>query len=191
MVEYLVQNWQDAFDKCFSLYLQIKTADYVPDMIVGIARGGWVPARLLADFMGTKNTLNIKVEAYELIGETDVEAKITQDITSNIEGKSILVVDDIADTGSSLEVVIESLVAKKVKDYRIATLYYKDKSSIIPDFYCQLTSAWVVFPWEIFETLSELRENLASEGKSVDEMKSQFREIGLPPQLIESYFNHY
>ena len=188
MVNYLILNWQDSYDKIFYLYEKIKTTGYVPDIIVGIARGGWIPARLLADFYNIKDTANIKVEAYEFIAETDVEAKITQDINIQVKGKKILIVDDIADSGSSLKVVWDDLTKKGVKDITAATLFYKPSSIITPQHYISETNDWVVFPWEIFETIKELAEGM--QDMELEEININFKNIGLPASMVEVYFSY-
>jgi hypothetical protein len=50
-LEFKVQNWQQAYDDCFLLYEMIRDVNYQPEIIVGIARGGWIPARFLTSFM--------------------------------------------------------------------------------------------------------------------------------------------
>lgn len=188
MVEYLVQNWQDSFDQCYFVYEQIITANFKPDVVIGVARGGWIPGRLLADFLHIKETVNIKVEAYELIGETNVEASVTQDINVNIEGKKVLVVDDIADSGKSLVAVYNSLKEKHPETVKTATIYYKPRSAIKPDFFAEETTAWVIFPWELFETMNELEQNFTSNGFSIEDIKLKFKQIGLPAYMVNSYF---
>ncbi|MHA2254387.1 MAG: phosphoribosyltransferase [Candidatus Kariarchaeaceae archaeon] len=190
MVEYLIFNWQDAYDKIFRLYEQLKNSKYEPDIIVGVARGGWIPARLIADFYCLKVTANIKVEAYELIGETDVEAKITQDINIKVGGKKLLIVDDIADSGASLKVVLDKLKVDNPAEIKTATLFYKPHSVIKPDHFVEQTNSWVVFPWEIFETIQELSSNMKADGKSLAEIKEELKNIGLPAGMVEVYFSY-
>lgn len=189
MVEYLIQNWQDAYDQCFYLYEQIEKSGFKPDVIIGIARGGWIPGRLLADFLHLKETVNIKVEAYEVIGETEVEASITQDINVNIEGKNVLVVDDIADSGESLAAVHGSLLKRNPLSVKTTTIYYKPRSTIKPDFFAEETTAWVIFPWEIFETIKELNTNFISDGLNLEQRKEKLKRIGLPTPIVNSYFD--
>jgi len=157
---------------------------------VGVARGGWIPARLVADFFSIRFTVNIKVEGYEVIGEMNVEPIITQDVTINIKGKKVLVLDDIADTGASLKVVLESLKAKGVKVVKIATIFYKSSSIIKPDYYLEETDAWVIFAWEYFETISELSKLWKREGMNLSEVKEKFKAINIPPAIVESHFEH-
>ncbi len=188
MVEYLILNWQDSYDKMFWLFEKIKASGFFPDIIVGIARGGWIPARLLADFYKIKDTANIKVEAYEFIGDTNVEAKITQDINVGVEGKKLLVVDDVADTGASLKLVLDRLKNQDIKEMKTATIFYKPKSVIQPDFFVAETSKWIIFPWEIFETIDEITQTMKMENKGLEEIKIELKNIGLPASMVEIYF---
>ncbi|MHA2503882.1 MAG: phosphoribosyltransferase, partial [Candidatus Kariarchaeaceae archaeon] len=164
MVEFLVQNWQETYDQTYKLFEKIHDDGFHPEVIVGIARGGWIPGRLLSDFFGLRFTANVKVEAYHLIGEMDEEAKITQPINANIEGKSILVVDDIADSGSSMNVVLEDLKSRGVGEIKTATLFYKPRSIVKPDYFIEETTKWVIFGWEFFETIKELGEMWSADG---------------------------
>ena len=188
MIEFLVQNWQESYDQTYRLFEQIRENDFTPEVIVGIARGGWIPARLLSDFFALKFTANVKVEAYQLIGEMDAEAKITQRINAKIDGRKILVVDDIADSGSSLQAVLEDLKTHNVSEVRTATLFYKAHSVIKPDYYIEETKKWVVFAWEFFETIQELDQLWTSEGMERNEIISKLKEIGIPAVMINSYY---
>jgi hypoxanthine phosphoribosyltransferase len=188
MTDFYVQNWQQAYDETYYLFEKIRNSGYQPDIVVGIARGGWIPARLLADFFSLKQTANIKVEAYQLIGEIDVEPKITQDINAPVTGKNVLIVDDIADSGSSLDAVIRKMQDEGVKEMKTATLYYKSRSIIHPDYYVGETDAWVIFPWEIYETIHEFIGMWTAEGMTQSEIIEKCKSIGLPAGMVNSYF---
>ena len=188
-MEYIVQNWQQVFDDTYFLYEKIRDTGFQPDIIVGIARGGWIPARLMADFFHLKQTANVKVETYQMIGETDVEAKITQTITENIEGKNVLVVDDVTDSGATLNAVLDLLKNKRPASIKTAMLYFKPRSTIIPDFYIHETTAWVVFSWSMYEALSDFERIWAGEGLTLREIINKCKEIGMPSTVINSYFN--
>ncbi|MDH5401019.1 MAG: phosphoribosyltransferase [Candidatus Heimdallarchaeota archaeon] len=187
-MEYLVQNWQDTFDKTFFLFEQIHQSGFIPDIIVGIARGGWVPSRLLADFFFIKMTANIKIEAYEQIGKMDSTVKIIQDINIDVKAKKVLIVDDIADSGLSLELAINSLEEKGCNEIKTVTLYYKEQSKIIPDYYATKTNAWVIFPWEYFESIKELNQLFSQEGLGKEEIIMKLKTIGIPSTIVNSYF---
>ncbi|MBS7618965.1 phosphoribosyltransferase, partial [Candidatus Bathyarchaeota archaeon] len=99
---YEAPSWDEIYEMCLDLASMIKASGFKPDLIVGIARGGWIPARLLSDFLNNPNITSIKVEFYLDIGKTKDEPTITQDIQVPVNEKKVLLVDDVADTGKSL-----------------------------------------------------------------------------------------
>src|SRR3989454_4660270 len=93
-----------AYEMMIELARQIKSAGYSPEVIVGVSRGGWPPARVMSDLLENPNLANMKVEFYKNIGVTAQRPKITQPVTSEVVGKRVLVVDDVTDSGHSLRV---------------------------------------------------------------------------------------
>lgn len=144
---------------CYLLAKKIKKARFFPEMIVGICRGGWVPARYLADLLGDiKNMANMKAEFYTGIEKTKRGVVITQPVSANVKGKRVLLVDDVADTGVTLKKAVGHLKKKGAKEVRVAALHYKPWSILKPDFYVKKTKAWIIYPWMVRENLEELRE---------------------------------
>jgi hypoxanthine phosphoribosyltransferase len=73
----------------------------------------------------------------------------TPDILFENWGGSILICDDIADSGRTLEFLADKISTyPQIKRFTTVTLYYKAHSVFIPDFYVIETNKWVVFPWE-------------------------------------------
>ena len=190
-MKFEVLSWEETFSKTRELFGKIIESGFKPDIIVGIARGGWIPARLLADYFRSKNTANIKVEGYHQIGDLQTEPKITQDLNYPVENQKILIVDDIADSGESLEIVKNGLLQKNAKEIKIATLYYKNRSKVIPDYYIFETDAWVIFSWEYYETISELYAKWKGEGLTKPEIIEKLIQVGIPSNLINEFQNHY
>lgn len=186
---YLIQSWEDSYNANLFLYEKMLRDGFVPEVILGVARGGWIPGRLLADFFKISWTSNIKVEFYKNIGETKEKPEITQKPNTNLEGKRIVVVDDVADTGKSLQVVSEFLEEQGIHDYKIATLFYKPQSAVVPDYYFKTTSKWVVFPWERFEFIDEYLKTHSEE--DISSIRFKMKELGIPPGIIDNYFEVY
>ena len=67
----------------------------------------------LASYQGTETTGKV----HQLIG-----------LTENIEGRTVIILEDIVDTGITLGKLIETLKAYKPKAVKIATLLYKPDS---------------------------------------------------------------
>ena len=136
-----------------------------PDIILGIARGGLIPAGSLGYALSVKNTYVMNVEYY-----TDVDERLEVPTILppylelvNLERADILVVDDVADTGHTLRMVHE-FVAGKVASARTAVLYEKPPSVIKSDYVWRRTSKWINFPWS-----SEAPVAAPKQGKAVSE----------------------
>lgn len=86
-----------------------------------------------------------------------VRVHATDYLVSRLEAEDeLLIVDDVFDSGRSLEAVIEELTRRCRRNLpekiRIATVYYKPqrrRTALVPDFYVHETSRWLVFPHEI------------------------------------------
>lgn len=182
-----VPSWEQIYGMLLSLAEKIKVNGFKPDVIVGVCRGGWPPARVISDLLENAELANVKAEFYLGVGETKGEPVITQPVSTSVRGKNVLVVDEVADTGKSLRLVKEHLMERGASQVKIATIYYKPWSIIIPDYYEKETSLWIVFPWEIKETVRKLVEKCRREGKAFSEEKRKLVEAGLDAELIERF----
>jgi len=188
MVDYEIVSWDQSYQMTFYLFEKITDDEFFPDVIVGIARGGWIPARLLADFYGNKRTANIKIEFYDNTSRASDNPIITQEISENVESKIVLVVDDVADSGKSLIAAVEHVKNMNPKEIRTATLYYKKHSLLKPDYYIRETQSWVVYPWEYGEFVAYLYKQMR-DTMNVKEISKRLKDIGIPPSLVEAYFS--
>jgi hypoxanthine phosphoribosyltransferase len=188
-MEYLAPSWEEIYNLCLDLADEIKKNKFNPEVIVGIARGGWIPARILSDLLGNSYTANIKIDFYRGVGETKERPIITQTISTIVEGKKVLIADDVADSGKSLKVAKEHLEQCGATQVKIATIYYKPWSIIKPDFYIKETEAWIIFPWERKEFVSKMMESLRAKGLSHDEIMKEIEKSGIPKDLITRFIN--
>ena len=154
----------------FTLARKIYENGFKPNFLIGIWRGGTPPGIAIHEFFVFKGCKSyhtaIKVESYlgiEQRKEAIVEG--LEKVTPRLKpGDRLLIVDDIFDTGKSIEAVKNTL-AETVHcpiQVKVATVYYRPDKNItnfIPDYYLKTVYEWVVFPHEL-EGLSEkeLRE---------------------------------
>ncbi len=188
--DFLVQTWEESYTSALAMFEMVKQSGFTPDVILGVARGGWVPARLLADFFRIKETANIKIDFYNDINTREEEPRITQ-AAPDLSGKKILVVDDVADTGKSLQKVLEQLEQMANCEYRTLTIYYKPHSIIKPDYYLVETTKWVIFGWERFEFMAQFRNLLKGEGKDETYIRQKLKKLGFHPGEIKIFFETY
>ena len=119
------------------------------DCIVGIGRGGWVPAVYLSDRLAVKSLYGMKVDFYNGAKRMRKPLVTQKPPLEYIKG-NVLIVDDVADTGVTL-ILAKKLLKKYAKEIRTATLHYKPHSRIKPDFFVQETEKWVVYPYQTTE----------------------------------------
>jgi hypoxanthine phosphoribosyltransferase len=148
-------SWGELEEMCRLLSLRIRRSRYKPDCIIGIARGGWVPARLLSDFLANKHLGSMRVEFYVRAGVRLPRPVIRQKPSISVKGKRVLLVDDVSDSGRSLEVAKAHLARRGAREVRVATLHKKPGTVFEPDYYVGKTSAWIMYPWEKNEVKHE------------------------------------
>ena len=177
-----VPTWNQIYAMLLRQAEKIRCSGFKPDVIVGVARGGWVPARVLSDLLGIHALGTMRVEFYLSFAETRNEPVLTQGVSVDVTGKKVLLVDDVADTGESLRLAIEHLQEQGAVEVRFATVYRKPSSVVTPDFYEKETGSWVVFPWDTKETV---RKILEKHGGTVSVDVAKLVKAGLPKKLVE------
>ncbi len=176
--KFLPVTWDDITLSTLRLARKVVEAHAVPDMLVGILRGGWVVARLLSDYLGVNSVEAVGIRFYKGVGERHERPVITRPLTADVGEKKVLIVDDVADSGKTLQITIELLQLYGPKEVKTASIYVKPTTVIVPDFYVIETDAWIIFPWEYAEVLRNL---IKSKGLSLnaDSLNYVMREVGL------------
>lgn len=149
-------SWDEMAEMCERLSSKITSSGFAPDVIVGVSRGGLVPARLLSDVLGVRELFVARISFYTGVGKAAAAPKVVQPLTERLDGKRVLLVDDVSDTGRSLVVAKGHLSQMGAKEVRVATLHFKPHSRLRPDFFVDETEAWLVYPWERHESAKEL-----------------------------------
>lgn len=185
--EFEAPMWNQIYKMLLNLAEKIRKNGFKPDVIVGVSRGGWPPARVLSDLLDNPNLANVKAEFYLGVAETKEEPVLTQPVSTTVSGKRVLVVDEIADTGESLKLVKAHLIERGAVEVKIATIYYKPWSIVTPDYYEKKTSNWVIFPWEIKETIHKIVKRYKEE-KIVREKMEKLVKAGIAAKLVEKFW---
>ncbi|MBI5619760.1 phosphoribosyltransferase [Candidatus Gottesmanbacteria bacterium] len=181
-IEYLPVSWQQYHAYAQQLAEEILTKDGPVDEIVAISRGGLTSGHLLSDL------LRIPISTFSIQSYTDIqkqgEVTITAGLQTSIEGKLVLLVDDVSDTGKTLVRALEYLKDFKPKKITTATMFYKPHSVFKPDFYAQETSRWILFPYEPTEMISLIFTAKKKEGKSEKEITAFLKSLNYTPERI-------
>lgn len=184
-VTYLVPTWNDMNELAFEVSNQIREQDQKFDRIVTLAKGGWPMTRSLVDFLSIPKVASIGVKFYSDIGEHLDKPQIYQDIPVSVEGETVLLFDDVADSGESLIFTKKYLKQKGVEEIKTATLFYKPHSKLKPDYFAAKTSAWIVFPFEPFEIMQQLTRKWSEQGLKPKEIEHRFKQMKFAPDFIE------
>ena len=153
-----IVTFNEVYSMVERVSVDVATSGYKPTTIVGLARGGWVPARLMCDFLGITDLISLKVEHWLQTGKTKDEATIRYPLTVELKGKTLLIVDDIADTGKSLITSLEYLKKFTPDGMRVATMQYIPQSKYKPDYFAEEVNVWkwFIYPWNWIEDTSTL-----------------------------------
>ena len=137
------------------LHNQLVRANYVPDFIMPIARGGIIPAGILGQYYPEARYYLIQTKSYVDKTANSVTIFIPKSIAKDIDKSSkILIVDDIYDTGNTLQEVRNVLKDNGIKNnIATATLYLREEATGTPDFFVESIKkkVWLNFPWELKE----------------------------------------
>jgi hypoxanthine phosphoribosyltransferase len=143
-----VLTWETFGDATREVAQQVVDSGFAPDMVIAIARGGLIPGGALAYAMGVKAAGTLNVEFYKDVGETLPQPVVLEPLldTNALVGKKLLLVDDVADSGRTLALVVGMLEAY-ASEIRTAVIYTKPRTIITPDFRWKETAKWINFPW--------------------------------------------
>jgi hypoxanthine phosphoribosyltransferase len=143
-----VMTWPELGAAARQLAETVHGDGFRPDIILAIARGGLLPAAAVAYALGVKNTYTMNVEFY-----TDIDQRLDVPMVLppvpeliDVGHADLLIVDDVADTGATLDVV-QRFCEGKVADVRTAVLYEKSRSIVKCDYVWRRTDRWITFPW--------------------------------------------
>jgi uncharacterized protein len=140
-----------------ALAQQVVDSGYRPTIVLGVARGGLLPAATIAYALNVKNLFTVNVEFYTGIDER-LEFPVMLPPLLNvvdIAGATVLVADDVADTGATLRLV-KDFCAEHVADVRCAVLYEKPRSTVKCEYVWRRTDRWIDFPWSALPPVTPL-----------------------------------
>lgn len=160
-------SWERSAELARTLAKKVIESGYMPDLVIAIARGGFVPARIVCDHLLINDLASIKVEHWGIATRKSEKARITHPLSMDIHGKKVLVVDDVTDTGETMSLILEYLRSLLPVDARVGVLHHKTCSHFVPDYIAEVQPEWrwIVYPWAINEDLAGFSSKILSEGE--------------------------
>lgn len=177
---------QQLLEDSFMLAWRVFESGYRPDYIVGVWRGGapvGIAVQELLDVLGVKaDHIAIRTSSYTGIAERSRHVQVhgLNYLIRRLESEnSLLIVDDVHDSGFSIDQTIKDLRAackKNTPEIRIATPYFKpdrNQTGRIPDYYLHETDDWLVFPHELDGlSTAEIRANKPELASIIDQVEA-------------------
>ena len=186
-------SWQRVYEMCRTLAKAIRENDFRPDIIIAIARGGYVPARVLCDFLEIGTLTGFRIEHYKAGASKQPETKITSGLGMDITGMKVLLVDDVSDTGDTLAKAVPYLIAQGAAEVKTALLLHKVGSTVIPDFYAEriIEWHWIIYPWAVIEDIDAFLKRLPTppqtEKEAADRLEKDYG-MRVPLPVLEDIF---
>ena len=171
------------------LVRKIIESGFRPQLIVAIGRGGWVPGRILSDFLGQMDLTSFKIEHYRDTRKAKA-AQVRYPLAAEVAGRRVLLVDDVADSGETFAVALEHLHSRgPPAELRTAVLHYKTVSSFVPDYHGQkvVKWRWIIYPWAVAEDVGSFIRAMQPRPTSPDEAARRLAAehgIRLPRKLL-------
>jgi len=176
------QLLEDSFQLAWKVY----ESGFRPNYIVGVWRGGapvGIAVQELLHVLGLPSDhIAIRTSSYTSIGKRSKEVSVygLNYVIKKLESEdSLLIVDDVFDTGLSISQVISDLKTackKNTPDIKIATPYFKpsnNRTKIKPDFYIHESDNWLVFPHELDGlNFEEIKKNKPEMKNLIDKITS-------------------
>ena len=161
LIERETLTWDGFGEATRDLAREIIDSGFVPEVVVAIARGGLLPAGAIAYGLGVKNCGAINMEFYTGIGTVlDAPEVLPPELDMDyLDGRRVLLVDDVADSGRTLALAVQ-LLKEKGADVRSVTIYTKSSTIIQPDYAWKDTDRWINFPWSYKGTVVEEDQGL-------------------------------
>lgn len=143
-----ILTWERFGSASRELSQAVVDSGFEPQIVIAVARGGLTLAGAMTYALGVKLSDAINVEFYTDVNETLADPVLLAPLldTESVAGQRILVVDDVADSGRTLGLVLK-LLRGFGAEVRSAVLYSKPRSVVAPDFAWKGTDRWIVFPW--------------------------------------------
>jgi len=187
-----VVSWARVCRLASKLACAIRAADFHPDIVVAIARGGYVPARLLCDQLDLYNLVSLRIAHYTG-AEKSGQARMVSPLGVDVRNKNVLLVDDVSDSGDTLQLALDNLRAQGPRQLRVAVLHHKQVASLVPDFYAKrvIRWRWITYPWAVVEDLSGFIRRMHPRPATLEEAAVRLQQdyrIRVSRQILEDVF---
>ena len=182
-------SWEEIVEWSRGLAEKILASGYRPDAVVAVARGGYVPARLLCDFLDVTDLLSVQSQHWVEAARAAERAVLKYPYKVDMSGRRLLLVDDIVDTGETLLLARDYIEREwRPAEVRIAVLQWiSSVAKFKPDYYHVEVRDWTWFqyPWTRLEDTQQFIKRILTEDERLRGKRSVER------SLLEQVFREW
>jgi hypoxanthine phosphoribosyltransferase len=184
-MDYHSVSWKQLHSLTQKLSEKIATDKPKIDLIVGVARGGLTISHIVSDF------LQLPVASFTISSYKDLQQQELSDISyqvgGNLKGMHVLLVDDVSDTGKTFIRGIEHLKELGAQSVTTGSVFIKPWTKFTPDYYAKSVNEWIVFPFDMRDTVEDVSGFMKKDGYSRDEIEKTLGMLRIPVAYIKKY----
>ena len=195
-------SWEEIVEWSYGLANKILESGWRPDLVVAVARGGYVPARLICDFLDITDLVSVQSQHWVEAAKMAEKAILRYPYRIDARDLKVLIVDDIIDTGETV-ILARDFISRewRPKELKVAALQWiSSVAKIKPDYYYIEVREWTWFqyPWTRLEDTMQFIERILREDErvkgvkelGVDRLREVFMEwYGVNPDDLGFYWN--
>lgn len=171
-------SWGEIHRLCHRLSGFIQASNYKPDIVVAIGRGGYIPARLVCDALDIMALTSIKIEHYLSGSSKQTEAVIRYPLCVDIKDQRVLIVDDVNDSGDTLQLATEHIQRFQPQEVRTAVIHDKRVTQYQVDYFAKriMKWRWLIYPWAIHEDINAFISRISPPPQNLAEIQQRLAE---------------
>ncbi|MEI8096174.1 MAG: phosphoribosyltransferase [Spirochaetales bacterium] len=159
-MEKLLVTYEDVHRGCAKLAGLIQADGWEPDVLVAIASGGFIPARILKTYL-KKPIYVVGLQRYDedhALHPVPIKIQWLDEVEKKLRGKKILIVDEVDDTRVTLSYCLAELSFHGPAEMRVAVLHQKNKpkegsfpSGTVVYQAIEIPDLWIQYPWDALD----------------------------------------
>ena len=156
----LVVTYEEVHKACESLAKQISDDGWSPDILVAIASGGFIPARILKTYL-KKPVYVVGLQRYDedhALHPVPLKIQWIDEVEKKLRGKKILIVDEVDDTRVTLSYCVAELSYHGPLEMRVAVLHQKNipkeasfPAGLVTYQAVEIDDLWIKYPWDALD----------------------------------------
>jgi hypoxanthine phosphoribosyltransferase len=140
-------SWEFCWNAAETLADDISKIEPDATTIIGIMRGGIIFSAMLQYYLGFCDVKSFDVDDHNLVISTYGDGYHGGLVSDEFYGRNILLVDDISDTGTTLNRA-SAILSRYCTTIKTCTIFINNNTKKFPDYYFGKTNDWILYPWE-------------------------------------------